>query len=136
MTLRPPVDWEAVRAAYENREGTTAEISRLHHISTRTLQLRAVAGGWRRRNESHAVDRSAIITRLFHLLERQIIGLDEEMTTTGEKEVAVLGKLASTLEKLIDIDNAAGGKPRLGQDKQMRTLRNKLAERIDQLKRT
>jgi hypothetical protein len=61
------------------------------------------------------------------------------MTETGEKEVAVLGKLASTLEKLIDIDNAAtaatqANKPK-AQRKDIEELRNKLAQRIAQLKR-
>ena len=48
---------------------------------------------------------------MFRLLERQIIQLERDMDKTGEKEVAVLGKLASTLEKLIEIDRAERPQP-------------------------
>jgi hypothetical protein len=88
------------------------------------------------RHPHRAIDRGAIIGRMFRLLDRQIIQLEHDMTSTGEKEVAVLGKLASTLEKLIDIDNAeTAGQPARGPGKDMRDLRNKLAARIEQLKR-
>ena len=50
------------------------------------------------------------------------------MTHTGEKEAAVLGKLASTLEKLIEIDDAAAGKPKPAQGRKMRDLRDQLAQ--------
>jgi hypothetical protein len=41
----------------------------------------------------------------------------------------------STLEKLIEIDTAAAGKPRPAQSRKMRDLRDQLAQRIEQLKR-
>jgi len=47
----------------------------------------------------------------------------------------VLGKLVSTLEKLIDIDKAASPPKPVAQQKDIRDLRNKLAQRIAQLKR-
>ena len=129
-------DWPAIRAAYESRDNTIADIARLHRVSTKTLHNHAVKGGWMLRNPHRAIDRSAIIGRMFRLLDRQIIQLEHDMTSTGEKEVAVLGKLASTLEKLIDIDNTeTADKPKPGQGKDMRDLRNKLAARIEQLKR-
>ena len=73
---------------------------------------------------------------MFRLLERQIKQLEENMTQTGEKEVAVLGKLASTLEKLIDIDNAELERSRTAHRsaRKCSNLRNKLAQRIAQLK--
>jgi hypothetical protein len=135
---KPPVDWAAARVDYEADAavgGTTTEIARRYHISTKTLANRAIEFGWRRRNMRHQVDRGAIIARMFHVLDRQIVQLEQNMTETGEKEVAVLGKLASTLEKLIDIDNAAKPAKPAQQRKDIQELRNKLAERIAQLKR-
>lgn len=127
-------EWQAVRAAYEDSAETTREIAARFHISTKTLQNHALAEGWRRRNEKRQVDRSTIITRMFRVLERQIVFMEENMTETGEKEVAVLGKLASTLEKLIDIDKAASPPKPPAQRKDIQELRNKLAQRIAQLK--
>ncbi len=132
---RPPVDWLAVRADYEGgrERGNTKQIAERHGISTKTLQNYAEDGGWRRRNIRRAVDRGAIITRMFLLLDRQLTQLGNDMKQTGEKEVAVLGKLASTLEKLIEIDQAATP-PKPAQRKDITEMRNKLAQRIAQLK--
>jgi hypothetical protein len=136
---KPPTDWAAARVDYEAgiaMGGNTNEIAARYHISTRTLLKHAVEGGWRRRTTRHQVDRGAIIARMFRVLDRQIVQLEQNMTETGEKEVAVLGKLASTLEKLIDIDNAAAQAEKPGaQRKDIQELRNKLAQRIAQLKR-
>lgn len=133
---RPPVDLDALRADYEGgtERGTTAEIARRHHISTRTLQTRVEELGWVRRNQRHLVDRGAIIARMFRVLERQVVLMERDMKQPGEKEVAVLGKLASTLEKLIDIDNAARPDKPAAPRKDIADLRNKLAQRIAQLK--
>jgi hypothetical protein len=126
---------EAMRSAYEARGETNAAIAARFHMSTKTLQTMVLANGWRRRNRRHQADRTGIITRMFGILEQQVILLENSMRQAGEKEVAVLGKLASTLEKLIQIDNAAAEKPKEASTKEMTDLRNRLAERIEQLKR-
>lgn len=131
---RTPADWGVIRLDYEGEGQTIREIAAHHHVSTRSLYKHAAEEGWRRRNAHRQVDRSAIITRMFRVLERQIISLDNNMKQTGEKEVAVLGKLASTLEKLIDIDNAAAPPNPVVQQHDMKELRHKLARRIAQLK--
>jgi hypothetical protein len=128
-------DWPAIRAEYEDTPRTLDEICARHGITRSALSWRVKRYLWRGRNRTGAVDRPQIIKRLFVLLERQVIQLDKDMTHTGEKEVAVLGKLASTLEKLMEIDAAAAGKPRPAQDRKMRDLREQLAQRIEQLKR-
>lgn len=45
----------------------------------------------------------------------------------------MLGKLATTLEKLIDIEDRS--KPRIGAGENIQEIRNKLAQRIENLKR-
>ncbi len=80
-------------------------------------------------------DRDILIGLMLGVLERQITHLENvEMTATGDKEVVVLGKLASTLEKLIDIEDRA--KAPAGQGEDMQALRTKLARRIENLKRS
>ena len=131
---KPPVDWAAVRADYETGEETLAVIAARHGTTPSALSWRAKKQLWPSRYRTGNVDRPQIIKRMFRVLELQVLALEGNMEQTGEKEVAVLGKLASTLEKLIDIDNAASAtKPRARKD--IEELRNKLAQRIAQLKR-
>ena len=131
----PSPDWAAIRAEYEAGERTVKEIGARHGRSAAAIHAKARRDLWKPRNRTRGVDRPMIIKRMFVLLERQVIQLGEDMTHTGEKEAAVLGKLASTLEKLIEIDNAAVGKPKPAQGRKMRDLRDQLAQRIEQLKR-
>jgi len=136
-TDKPAVDWPAVRADYEAglERGTVAETAVKHHTTVRTLQNHARAGGWVRRRVGRTVNRGTIIIRMFRVLERQVAHLEEDsMKRTGETEVAVLGKLASTLEKLIDIDKAESPEKPAPRRKDMAELREKLAQRIAQLK--
>jgi hypothetical protein len=130
----PARDWAVIRPEYEGDGGTLEEIAARHHTSVRTLLRHAKEEGWLPRSAKRRVDRSAIIVRMFRVLERQIIFLDKDMKQSGEKEAAVLGKLASTLEKLIDIDNAASPGTPAVQQHDMKELRHKLARRIAQLR--
>jgi len=128
------VDWQAVRTDYEDGNGSLEEICRRYSITRSGIAWRVRQQLWSPRRSQPEAQRPLIIKRMFRLLERQIKQLEENMTETGEKEVAVLGKLASTLEKLIDIDKAASPPKPPAQRKDMQGLRNKLAQRIAQLK--
>jgi hypothetical protein len=133
---RPPVDWAAVRADYEAEKEPVAAICAKFGVTKSQVSWRVKTQLWKQRNTTSHVSRPQIIKRMFRVLELQLVALEGNMGQTGEKEVAVLGKLASTLEKLIDIDNAAAAvaKPK-AQRKDIEELRNKLAQRIAQLKR-
>jgi hypothetical protein len=134
-TAKPVPDWVTIQAEYEGGEGTLDDICARHGISRSALSWRVKTHLWSMRNRTGHVGRPQIIARMFRLLERQIIQLEQDMTETGEKEVAVLGKLASTLEKLIDLDKAATPPKPAAQHKDIQDIRNKLALRIAQLKR-
>ena len=135
-TQRSPAGWLAIRFAYEGTTEPIPELCARFHLSSRTLYERAKQEAWTPRHQPAALDRAGIIGRMFRLLDRQILHLEHHMTTTGEKEVAVLGKLASTLEKLIAIETQANAdKAKPTRRKDITDLRDKLAERIEQLKR-
>ena len=133
---RPPVDWAAVRVEYEAGKEPVLAICAKYGVTHGAINWRIKKELWTPRKTTSHVGRPQIIKRMFRVLELQLLALEGNMAQTGEKEVAVLGKLASTLEKLIDIDNAAtaAAKPR-AQRKDIEELRNKLAQRIAQLKR-
>lgn len=134
--------WQNIRADYD--EGMLlAEIYAKHRISSSQLSARINKELWPRRNRSRVVDRPMIITRMYRVLERQVMDLEMEMADmtrrsarAGEKEVMLLGKLAGTLGKLVDLDALAGeGRRTKTRTKQMKEVHHKLIERIEQLKR-
>lgn len=81
--------------------------------------------------------RARLIGQMFRVLGRQITQLESEhMTQIGDKEVALLGNMVRSLDKLIELDNEEKAKkPRRTSSRQIGDLREKLAARIDQLKR-
>ncbi len=79
---------------------------------------------------------------MFAVLEKQIERMENTMVEDVEdKEIALLGQLVRTLEKLVDLDSkqveAAGeNAPKTqSESKEMAALRKKLSQRIGQLEK-
>lgn len=112
-------------------------------VTPSELKYRIKRDLWTRRKRSNAVDRPTIITRMFRVLEKQVMDMEMEMAEmarasrrSGEKEVVLLGKLAGNLDKLMELDLRAGeGRRTRQRTKDMQDIRNRLIERIEQLKR-
>lgn len=129
-------DWTLVRADYEGDVETVDAVAAKHGITKGRLLYQARARGWRPRNRHHGGGAASLLLRLFRLLERQIHQMESEGAPMGEKEAAALGKVAATLEKLIEIERAsAPRKAARTQSKDLQTLRKKVAERFAQLSR-
>jgi hypothetical protein len=136
--------WALIKAAYQAPDETVDEIAARLNTSRAAIMRRAKREGWVRRRPSNNIDRPLIIVRLFRVLERQVIDLETEaveMTQaerrSGEKEAALMGKLAANLEKLVALDLKLGAaEPKRRSTKEMQSIRQKLIERIEQLKRT
>jgi hypothetical protein len=131
---RPPEFWEEVGKEYYGTSQPVLALCQKHDLTLGEFNAAKAQLGWRRRKVKK-VSRDLLISRLFRLLDQNIKQLEDEMTTTGHKEVMVLNHLANTLGKLIEIEASAGkiGKPR--QTKDMHDIRRKLVERIENLKR-
>lgn len=134
--VAPHIDWDGVRLDYESDALTTVGVCRKYGIGHDVLATHARRCKWHGEHRSNGLDRSILIRQLFGVLEKQIKHLEGvEMTTTGEKEVAVLGKLAATLEKLLELDGKAATKrPDAAQTKEMQAFRDKLVKRIEEFK--
>lgn len=143
VALPSAADWAPIRRDYEGSALTQQELVAKYGISASALKWRIKRDLWRPRYRSKVVDRPLIIARMFRLLERQVRDLENEMDEmstarkrSGDKEVALLGKLAGNLEKLVQLDaRLAEGKAPRRNSKQIEDLRSKLIERIEQLKR-
>ncbi len=136
--------WARVKADHDTRAFTQVQLSEKHGVTLSALKYRARRDLWAPRYRSKSVDRPMIIARMFRVLELQVLNLETEMNDmaqtaqrSGDKEVSLLGKLASNLDRLMDLDARADGKPgKRRRTKQMQDIRNKLVERIEQLKRS
>jgi hypothetical protein len=74
-----------------------------------------------------------MLGRLFRLLDRHISQLESKGTEMSEKEAAALGRVAATLEKLIQIERTSATNKPKAPSKDLQFLRKKIAERIDEL---
>ncbi|SFZ85888.1 hypothetical protein SAMN02983003_3060 [Devosia enhydra] len=127
------VDWAAVRAEYEAGEELVREIIVRHGITRSQLDWRSRREAWATRQRGVRVDRGAMVGRLFRLLDRQTLAMEKMMSDEPDREMAALGKLVTTLEKLIEIDERTARKAPRRQSVDAEGLRRKLAERIDRL---
>lgn len=126
------VDWVAVRIAYEAREETEAEIRQRFGITENRLRRRREKELWIKRS-ARRVERGTLVMAMMRLLARQIVLLEKQMTGPIDKEAALLGTMAKTLEKLMELEKAdAAQRP---SQKDLTDLRNKVAKRIEQLSR-
>ena len=131
---RPPEFWDSVGKDYYGTNVTILALCQKYDLTIGEFNAAKAQLGWRRR-KIKKVSRDLLISRLFRLLDQNIKQLEDQMTATGQKEVMVLNHLANTLGKLIEIETSAGkvGKPR--QTKDMHDIRNRLVQRIEELKR-
>ena len=128
------VDVDAVRADYEANLHSIAEVAIRHGISASALQRLAIRQGWTPRIP-HRVDPNDLLMRMFAALDAQMRDLETTMTDRGTSQAAMLSKLVTTLDKLIEIKDAEAGKRRANKrpSKVINDLRSKIADRIAEL---
>jgi hypothetical protein len=136
MTDDPLYDWDAIKAGYEDRTVRVVDLLVRHKISGTLLYGEAARRGWKLRRPSRVASRRSLIVRMRRMLELQIAHMEMNMTGFDEKEVALLGNMARTLEKLVELDSKSQTKkPDRKRSREMIALRKKLADRIDQLRK-
>ncbi|MEP7241648.1 MAG: hypothetical protein ABI697_12250 [Devosia sp.] len=131
---RLPAFWEAVGKDYYDDQLTLLALCSKHDLTVAEFQQARMAMGWTRR-KTRKVSRKLLINRMFKLLDRSIKQLEVTMTTTGYQEVMVLNHLANTLGKLIDIEAGALKLAKPQKAREMHDIRNRLVQRIEELKR-
>jgi hypothetical protein len=129
------VDWSAVQAAYEGDSESIPDICGRFNISRSTLHRAVVRFGWRPR-QPRRIDRRNVIMRMFRMLDSQIRNLEQNMTKAGDGEAALLGKLVTTLDKLIELQERERGRhSSRSAAGTMTDIKSRLIERIEELKR-
>jgi hypothetical protein len=130
----PPVDLDAARADYEAGGLKLPEIAEKYRISQSALHRLTVAGRWVPR-APRRVDPNDLVMRMLDVLGTQL-GILEKADMKDKNvaaEAAVLGRLATTLDKLIEMKRAEAKRQPRAQSNEMAALREKIAERIAEL---
>jgi hypothetical protein len=131
---KSPLDWDLVRIDFEGDEKTSWAICREYGIHPAELARHAKKAKWTTKHREAGLDRTILIQLLFGILDREISKLEKhDMAETAEKTASGLGRLATTMERLIDLENRAGTGSTPEQTKEMQDIRRKLARRIDRL---
>ncbi len=79
--------------------------------------------------------RRSMIVRMFRLMDKVMDHMEQNLTASTDKDVDLLGRLVTTLGKLIEIDRTAGNRAAPRAAKEMLDIRDKLVRRIEELKR-
>lgn len=135
VTPEDEVDWVAVRSDYEAGIMTRNEIAHRHRIRRALLDERIRSQRWGL-GRSEVEERKTIIELLFWAIERHARHLGEvDLAGSSDKEVAVLQKLATSLDRLISLDAKASGKaPDARQSRELGELRGRIAKRLGELR--
>lgn len=132
----PARDWAAIRDEYENRIGTLDQLAARHGVTRSAISWRVKRECWRGRNTATGSSAPALKARLLRLIERQLFHLEKETGRMNDRDVAAMGRLAATLEKLMTGETEVRRKSPKQPPKEMRDLRDKLMARIERLSRS
>jgi hypothetical protein len=132
---RTPAFWKEVEADYADNKLTLPALCEKHDLTLGEFNYAKLSLGWARRKAT-PVSRKTLIKRLFGLVDRMTAKLEEDMSNSGEKEVNVLTRLVTTMGRLIEIEGATDKLATPKQTKDMHDIRNKLVQRIEELKRS
>ena len=130
------VAWDVVRLQVKHGELTRNRICAEHGITPQRLARRIRDHKWGVEPDAGAHDRRIIVGKLMLALEHEIDRIVENRVSDsdGTRETALLGRLTTTLDRLITLEGRVGGKPPTPkQSKEMTELRAKIAKRLDAL---
>lgn len=156
-----PIDWVAIRPLYEQGTQTVQAIADAYDVSASVISNRARKNLWHMRSSkisragqsgskrtagkrNHApISRHDLVMRMYRVVEAQITQMERKLMQTDdqeggphladEKEARLLGTLARTLEKLIDLENASQTVKKPKEKKDLDELRQALTDRMEKL---
>ncbi len=141
---RRVIPWGEIRSTYEESALPVSVIAKAYAVRERAVYERASKETWAaRRGQAmplgldRTLDRSVLVSRLFHAVERQIAEIERrfvELQGTGaggdERDARTLAALARTIELLIGLERQA--RPELSDtpETDIDAIRRDLARRI------
>lgn len=133
----PEPSWTTIQQEVRAAADTRLTICQRHGISPEQLAERVRTHKWDVPEDRSVEDRALLVRKLLVGLELQLEALKVgAVGETGDK-VAMLQKLTTTLDKLLEIERqVSGNRPPHRQSREMQELRAKIAKRLDELKVT
>lgn len=128
-------DWAAVRRDYAANEMTINAICDRHGLSQPALFQRAKSCRWDSEGSPRTNDDLKLLDRLMWAMERLIdrMGQIELQDSDGSKEAAALGRLVSTLDRMIELRERKIAKPEAQPSAEMVELRKRIDRRLKEL---
>jgi hypothetical protein len=127
------LDWTPVRAIYETDLSTLNALCHHYGISREALLARAARNRWDDQRRTN--DDLKLLDRLMWAIERLIdrMGQIELQDSDGSKEAAALGRLVTTLDKMIELRERKIAKPEVQPSAEMVELRKRIDRRLKEL---
>jgi hypothetical protein len=141
------IPWNEIRSAYEESALPVSVIAEAYAVRERAVYERASRESWVSRRTQAAspvversLDRSVLVGRLFHAVERQIAEIERrfiDLAGNGadERDARTLAALARTLELLIGLERQSKPDPSDAPEADIDEIRRDLARRITNLRR-
>ncbi|MGI9422767.1 MAG: hypothetical protein ACR2PA_06210 [Hyphomicrobiaceae bacterium] len=157
MSAGSPIDWNAVRVAYESEQETIRSVADRFDVAVHAINYRAKKHNWRRRRRKRDTGdtnpQRVLVQRLYRTIDRKLAQLETRMQNDNddltiadhERETRALGQLIRNFEKVSgleadQIDKAKDARGANSEDEadaasiDPERLRNELAERILRLR--
>ena len=129
-------DWVAIRRAYERSDETIKLICERFGVTKSALGHRWKTQRWISRRAKMTSRRGATLEKLFALLESQVTKLANSTgETLNDKEAKQLTELIKNFDTITTIASEENKVVAPSQKRDMRAIREKLAEQIDQRNR-
>ncbi|GHA29394.1 hypothetical protein GCM10007989_26220 [Devosia pacifica] len=131
-------DWAAIKADYLEGRVPSKVLFERYGITEAQLRYRRERECWPLRPRGYRPD--TMVRRLFVLFDQQVQNLEdhmqrEKLTGSDDKQVALLGTMAKTLEKLLDLETRQKPQASAATKAEIKDLRDKLAKRLEQLRK-
>ncbi|WP_156460254.1 hypothetical protein [Devosia sp. Root635] len=134
--LQNTPDWVAIRRAYEQGDETIKQICERFGVTKSAFEHRWKTQHWISRRAKVTNRRGATLEKLFALLESQVTKLANNVgETLGDKEAQQLTELIKNFDKITTIASEETKVVTPPRKRDMRDIREKLAQRIDQFNR-
>lgn len=127
------LDWTQMRAVYEADLSTLNALCHHFGISREAVSARATRNRWS--DERRTNDDLKLLDRLMWAIERLIdrMGQIDLQNSDGSKEAAALGRLVTTLDRMIELRERKIAKPELKPSAEMVELRKRIDRRLKEL---
>lgn len=137
MTETGEPDWAQIRAEYEAGEVPVRDVAAAHGVTIDMINHRRVREIWRpRRLWARKGQRRVMVSKLMHLLEKQIAQLEKKLESNEVFDMAdtkILDTMTRTFEKLgelQDAQNKAETRRTSRLDPELEAVRAKLIRRV------